>query len=66
MGNSHIGDLDSVAFNLNIKRTRPVASIGVFYDVTKTQRGSATINYHQLPFQSTVSATAYFNYMIGF
>ena len=66
MGNSHIGDLDSVAFNLNIKRTRPVASIGVFYDVSKTQRASATINYQQLPFQSTGSTTAYFNYMIGF
>ena len=64
--NSNIGDLDSVAFNSNIKRTRPVASIGAFYDVTKTQRASATINYQQLPFQSTASATAYFNYMIGF
>jgi hypothetical protein len=64
--NSNIGDLDSVAFNSNIKRTRPVASIGAFYDVTKTQRASATINYLQTPFQSTGSATAYFNYMIGF
>ena len=64
--NSNIGDLDSVAFNSNIKRTRPVASIGAFYDVTKTQRASATINYQQLPFQSTGSATAYLNYMIGF
>jgi hypothetical protein len=64
--NSAIGDLDSVAFNSNIKRTRPVASIGAFYDVTKTQRASATINYQQLPFQSTGSTTAYFNYMIGF
>jgi hypothetical protein len=64
--NSNIGDLDSVAFNSNIKRTRPVASIGAFYDVTKTQRASATINYQQLPFQSTGSTTAYFNYMIGF
>jgi hypothetical protein len=64
--NSNIGDLDSVAFNSNIKRTRPVASIGAFYDVTKTQRASATINYQQLPFQSTGSATAYVNYMIGF
>jgi hypothetical protein len=64
--NSDIGNLDSVAFNSNIKRTRPVASIGAFYDVTKTQRASATINYQQLPFQSTGSATAYFNYMIGF
>jgi hypothetical protein len=64
--NSDIGNLDSVTFNSNIKRTRPVASIGAFYDVTKTQRASATINYQQLPFQSTGSATAYFNYMIGF
>ena len=59
-------DLTAIAFNSNIKRTRPVASIGAFYDVTKTQRASATINYLQTPFQSTGSATAYFNYMIGF
>ena len=64
--NSNIGDLDSVAFNSNIKRTRPVASIGAFCDVSKTQRASATINYQQTAFQSTGSATAYFNYMIGF
>jgi hypothetical protein len=66
MGNSHIGDLDLVAFNSNIKRTRPETSIGAFYDVTKTQRASATINFQQLPFHSTGSTTAYFNYMIGF
>ena len=64
--NSDIGDLNSIAFNSNIKRTRPVASIGAFYDVTKTQRASATINYLQTPFHSTGSTTAYFNYMIGF
>jgi outer membrane autotransporter protein len=59
-------DLTAIAFNSNIKRTRPVASIGAFYDVTKTQRASASINYQQTPFQSTGSTTAYFNYMIGF
>ena len=59
-------DLTAIAFNSNIKRTRPVASIGAFYDVSKTQRASATVNYQQTPFQSTGSATAYFNYMIGF
>ena len=66
MGNSHIDNLDSVVFNSNIKRTRPGPSIGAFYDVTKTQRASAAINYRQLPFQSTDSTTAFFNYMIGF
>ena len=59
-------DLTAIAFNSNIKRTRPVASIGAFYDVTKTQRASASINYLQTAFQSTGSATAFFNYMIGF
>jgi hypothetical protein len=59
-------ELTAIAFNSNIKRTRPLASLGAFYDVTKTQRASATINYQQLPFQSTGSATAYVNYMIGF
>ena len=59
-------DLTAVAFNSNIKRTRPVASVGAFYDVTKTQRASATLNYTQLPFQSTSSVTGYFNYTIGF
>ena len=59
-------ELTAIAFNSNIKRTRPVASLGAFYDISKTQRASATINYQQTPFQSTGSATAYFNYMIGF
>jgi hypothetical protein len=58
--------LSPIAFNGNVKRTRPVASVGAFYDVTKTQRASATINYQQTPFQSTSSVTGYFNYMIGF
>ncbi len=64
--NSDIGDLSPIAFNANIKRTRPVASLGAFYDVTKTQRASASINYLQTAFQSTGSTTAFFNYMIGF
>jgi hypothetical protein len=58
--------LSPIAFNGNVKRTRPVASVGAFYDVTKTQRASATINYQQTPFQSTSSVTGYFNYTIGF
>jgi hypothetical protein len=58
--------LSPIAFNGNVKRTRPVASAGAFYDVTKTQRASATINYQQTPFQSTSSVTGYFNYTIGF
>jgi hypothetical protein len=59
-------ELTAIAFNSNIKRTRPVASAGAYYAVAKNQRLSGEVYYQQLPFQSTGSATAYFNYMIGF
>jgi hypothetical protein len=63
---SGIPDLTSENFNNNIKRTRPAASAGAYYTVTKNQRLSGEVYYQQLPFQSTGSATAYVNYMIGF
>jgi len=61
-----VADLTSENFNNNIKRTRPVASAGAYYAVAKNQRLSGEVYYQQLPFQSTGSATAYVNYMIGF
>jgi hypothetical protein len=63
---SGVADLTSENFNNNIKRTRPVASLGAYYAVAKNQRLSGEVYYQQLPFQSTGSATAYVNYMIGF
>ena len=57
--------LNPVAFNTDIKRTRPVASAGAYYDLTKAQRLSATINYQQLPFQSTSAVTGYFTLKKG-
>ena len=64
--NTDIGELNAVAFNSNIKRTRPVASAGAYYDFTKAQRLSGTVTYQQLPFQSTGATSLYVNYMIGF
>ena len=61
-----VADLTSENFNNNIKRTRPVASIGAYYMPVKNQRIAADIYYQQLPFQSTGSTTAYVNYTIGF
>lgn len=61
-----VSGLTSENFNDNIKRTRPVASIGAYYMPAKNQRISADLYYQQLPFQSTGSATAYVNYMVGF
>ena len=62
---SSISGLTSENFNDSIKRTRPVASAGAYYAVSKTQRISGDVYYQQLPFQSTGSTTAYFSYMIG-
>ncbi|MEY3311406.1 MAG: hypothetical protein RL348_739 [Bacteroidota bacterium] len=63
---SGVAGLTSENFNNNIKRTRPVVSAGAYYAVAKNQRLSGEVYYQQLPFQSTGSATAYVNYMIGF
>lgn len=61
-----VSGLTSENFNNNIKRTRPVASIGAYFTPAKNQRIAADLYYQQLPFQSTGSTTAYVNYMIGF
>ena len=61
-----VSGLTSENFYNNIRHTRPVASVGAYYAVAKNQRLSGDIYYQQLPFQSTDSATAYVNYMIGF
>lgn len=61
-----VSGLTSENFNNNIRHTRPVASLGAYYAAAKNQRLSGDIYYQQLPFQSTDSATAYVNYMIGF
>ena len=56
----------SVAFNSSIKRTRPVASVGLHYMPANNQRISADVYYQELPFQNTGATTAYVNYVIGF
>lgn len=63
---SGVSGLTSENFSGNIDRTRPVASLGATYDIAKSQRLTGEVLVQQLPFQSTDSATAYVNYMIGF
>jgi hypothetical protein len=61
-----VSGLTSENFSGDIHRTRPVASLGATYDISKTQRLAGEVLVQQLPFQNTTGATAYFNYMIGF
>jgi hypothetical protein len=63
---SSIANLTSENFNDSITRTRPIASAGAYYAVSKTQRISFDVYCQQMRFQSTGSTTAYFNYMVGF
>ncbi len=63
---SGIAGLTSESFDNSINRTRPVASVGAYYEVAKGQRLSAEIYYQELAFQRTGSTTAYINYMVGF
>ena len=63
---SGISGLTSENFYNNFQHTRPVASFGAYYAIAKNQRLSGDIYYQQLPYQSTDSASAYVNYMIGF
>ena len=63
---SGVSGLTSENFSGNLYHTRPVASLGATYDITKTQRLAGEVLVQQLPFQSTAGATAYVNYMIGF
>jgi hypothetical protein len=63
---SGIAGLTSENFNDDLNRTRPVASVGAYYEVAKGQRLSAEVYYQELAFQRTGSTTAYINYMVGF
>lgn len=63
---SGVSGLTSENFNDTIKRTRPVATVGAYFNPAKNQRIAAEIYYQQLPFQSTGSATAYVHYTVGF
>lgn len=60
-----VSGLTSENFNDNINRTRPVASLGAYFNPASNQRISVDFYYQQLPFQSTGAATAYLNYTIG-
>jgi hypothetical protein len=58
--------LNAVAFNANVNDTRPVASSGIFYDITKAQRVGASFVYRQEAFQSTDTKSVFVSYQVGF
>jgi autotransporter-associated beta strand protein len=61
-----LAGLNAVAFNVNVNDTRPIASTGIFYDITKAQRVGASFVYRQEAFQSTDTKSVFVNYQVGF
>jgi outer membrane autotransporter protein len=60
-----VNGLTSESFSNTLDRTRPVASIGADYRISRTQVVTANAYWQQQPFQSTGSTTVYLNYTIG-
>jgi Autotransporter beta-domain len=57
--------LTPVNFNPNPVTTRPTATLGGFYDITKSQRFGVTGIYRQEPFQAMSTTTVLATYTIG-
>ena len=57
--------LTPVNFNPNPVKTRPTATVGGYYDITKSQRFGVTGIYRQEPFQAVSTTTVLATYTIG-
>lgn len=60
-----INGLTPVNFNPNPVRTRPIATVGAYYDIAKNQRFGVTGIYRQEAYQSVSSTTVMATYTIG-
>ncbi len=60
-----VDGLTPVNFNPNSVKTRPTATVGGYYDITKSQRIGVTGIYRQEPFQAVSTTTVLATYTIG-
>lgn len=58
--------LTSVALNSNIRKTRPVATVGAYYALAKTQRINFDASYRAEAFQASNATTVMLTYSAGF
>jgi autotransporter-associated beta strand protein len=60
-----LNGLTPINFNPNPVKTRPTATVGGYYDITKSQRFGVTGIYRQEPFQAVSTTTVLATYTIG-
>lgn len=60
-----LNGLTPINFNPNPVKTRPTATLGGYYDITKTQRFGVTGIYRQEPFQAVSTTTVMATYTVG-
>lgn len=63
---STITGLTAVDINSSINKTRPVATMGVTYNISHNQTLSAQTQYQELAYTSTSAKTVFINYTVGF